>query len=162
MAQVNENLKIAAIGVLLVAALAMAYYFTVLQKPGPIAPPELALGSEINLQTFATILTGSNSIYLIMDVRNATDAATKHGILSCGVDFAGSLGLGNKNLTIYSLDAGENCIDEKGNYTSAACLERASKGISILIRPGNSTSFYTNAMVVGLGKNYTAGSCYIR
>jgi hypothetical protein len=152
----NDKIKMAATAALVLAALAMAWYF-LLQ---PQAPPSLRLGNEINMQTFATVLSGARSVYLVMDVRNA-NGTIKQNVIRCGVDFAGSTGLGDKNLTVYSLDAGEICIGQNGTFSSSVCLGEMEKGLSILVQPGNSTSFYSNAMVVGIGGNYTEGECSV-
>jgi len=167
----------AAAGLLAVLALALAYHFITAPQglPGPgnetgnQTPPanstpqqgSLTLGKEVNIQTFSAILANSGDVFIVMDVRGVNDSAVRHNILQCGVDFAGSWGLAGKNLTFYSLDAGENCKGANGNYTSSYCFDRMSGGVTIYVHESNKTMFYTNAMAVGLGDNYTTGGCSI-
>jgi hypothetical protein len=151
-----EKMKIAATVVIVVIALAMAYYFLVFQS-GPASPK---LGNPINLPTFATLLSQAQDVYVVMDVSNAT-GQVKQNVIECGVDFAGSPGLGGKNMTFFSIDTGGRCIGANGNYSSSWCFAQMENGLSIIIQPGNSTSFYTDAMVVGMGDNYTAGGCSV-
>jgi hypothetical protein len=151
-----EKIKIAATIVIALVALAMAYYFLNPQQ----AIPSPALGNQINMQTFASVLSSAPSVYVVMDVRNA-DGPVKQNIIRCGVDFAGSMGLGNKTKTFYSLDKGESCITENGTYSSSWCFGQMENGVSIIIQPGDSSGYYANAMVVGMGENYTEGECSV-
>ncbi len=151
-----ENLKVAATAVIVIIALVMAYYFLYYQS-GPASPK---LGAPINMPTFAALLLQAQNVYVVMDVSNAT-GQVKQGIIECGVDFAGSPGLGGKNKTFFSIDTGGHCIGANATYPSSWCFGQMENGLSILVQPGNSTSFYTNAMVVGIGDNYTAGGCSV-
>jgi len=167
MADENGRLKIAAAGLLIVAALALAYYF--MNAPQGGGTGSLVLGNEININTFSAILANSSDVYLIMDVRGVNDTRVNQSIMQCGVDLAGSTGLAGKTMTIYSLET-QGCLGavQQGNksvfanYTSAYCFGQAGNGIALYLHQGNETHFYTNAMVVGLGENYTVGGCSIR
>lgn len=183
MADGNGKLKMAAACLLVVLALALGYHFLTSPQgpPGPgngtnssisanSTPQQgsLGLGKEVNIQTFSAILANSADVFIVMDVRGVNDPAVRHSILQCGVDFAGSPGLGGKALTVYSLD-GQNCMgaSQQGNrsvltnYTSSYCFGQMANGMAIYLHEGNETRFYTNAMAVGLGENYTAGGCSI-
>jgi len=160
MAQGNERLKVIATVLLLAAAAILAYWFY--SSGGQQENARLEAGSAINLQTFSEILLKAQSAYIIMDVRDVADSTVRRNILQCGADFAGSEGLVGKNLTFYSLDNGEKCFGARGNYTAGECLCQAKGGVTIYVQEGSAPAYYTNAMVVGIGSNYSAGGCSIR
>jgi len=151
----NDSLKIMAILLLAVAAAVFAYYFITLKES------TLKLGNEVNMATFSSILMEAKNVVIVMDVRSFSNYSVNQNILQCGVDFAGSQGLAGKNLTFLSLDAGDSCIGISGNYSASYCFDEMNKGVTIYVKEGNATKFYTNAMVVGMGSNYSANGCNI-
>jgi hypothetical protein len=180
----NPILKAVAAVLLVAVAAGFAYYFMSLPPAGP-APggpgngtnstvpsghASLVLGKEINGVTFASILSGAKDLFIIMDVRGVNDSAVRTNILQCGTDFAGSSGLVGMNKTYYSLESEQGCVGAVAegnetrfyNYTAGYCLGQAADGIAIYIHEANGTKYYTNAMSVGLGSNYTAGGCSIK
>ena len=158
MADDNGNVKLIATVLLVVAALAMAYYFAFIR---PSEEPVLKTGSQINSQTFASLLSDSHALYIVMDVRGVKDDAVRRNILQCGTDFAGSMGLADKEKTFYSLDSSLGCIGATGNYSVKYCFDQMNSGLTIMVHEGNESRFYTNAMVVGINESYTVGGCAI-
>jgi len=151
----GNGLKVFAIALLAIAAAVFAYYFYGMQEES------LSLGSEVNMATFSSILADSKNVFIVMDVRYAEEGAVKTNILQCGVDFAGSPGLAGKNLTFFSIDKGGSCIGMNSTFSTSQCFKEMGRGLTIFVQEGNSTKFYTNAMVVGVGSDYPANGCNI-
>jgi hypothetical protein len=148
------NLKMLATIALVVLAIAVGAYIF-MQPEAKLIP-----GTEINGATFANILSKSNTVYILMDLRNVKNENTSRNIMQCGVDFAGSPGLVGKNLGIYSVDqSGCTGLEEKTSISD--CLKKTSKEIVLQIKEGNETRFYTNMMIVGIGNSYSENGCMI-
>jgi hypothetical protein len=152
-----EKIKILIVILLLLAAAWFAYQYLIADSA------ELKLGNEVNAQTFLSIFGKEDKVYLVMDVRNVTEQKTKTNILQCGVDFAASNGLVTKNLTFYSFDDKQGCVALEGIFPLEYCMNKINEdGITIYVQEGNSSKFYTNALVVGVGTDYAEGKCSIR
>jgi hypothetical protein len=153
-----DKIKLLILAFLILGAVWMAYYYITLPQK-----TELVLGNEVNLETFNSILGDAESVHIVMDVRDVEDQQIKTNILQCGVDFAGSFGLVGKNLSIYSFDNEQGCIGMGENYPLSYCIQKMEEqGVVLLIEGGNSTTFYSNAMKVGVGNNYTVGTCSVK
>ncbi len=153
--------------VLLLAAgvILLAFYFATLG-------PKFERGEETDSEAFAGILSDATRVHIVMDLRNAADGENRRGIMQCGIDFAGSMGLATKEVDYLSFDseAGEMplvredfCIhSEEGRLSAEECFEMInSEGITIYIRQGSLTKYYTRGMVVGIGSDYQLDSCSI-
>jgi hypothetical protein len=149
-----ETIKILVTLILLVAAASLAYMY--LFPPSP----EFVPGSEVNYQTFTHILGETDSVNIMMDIREVENPDVRWAILQCGVDFAGSPGLIDKNVNVLSLDE-DGCVAEDGRHERDYCFERMRKDLTLYIQPGNTTSFHSNAMVVGVKHDYLVGLCSI-
>lgn len=152
-----DRIKILVAAFVLLVAIWLAYNYLSFSEEA-----KLKLGTEVNLETFSSILSDAERVYIVMDVRDVDDHKIKTNILQCGVDFAGSQGLVGKNLTIYSFDSEQGCVGIDQNYPLSYCIKSAENGIALFIEEGNTSKFYTNAMKVGVGNNYTSGACSIR
>ena len=150
-----EKIKILISLLLVLVAIYFAYpYLTSVSS-------ELVVGNEIDSATFNALLTDSENVFIVMDIQGINDSKIRQNILQCGVDFAGSFGLVGKNLTLYSFDTNQGCVNIERNYPISYCLKQMEMGITLYIEDSNETKFYTNAMRVGIGNNYTAGSCSV-
>lgn len=141
--------------------LAMAWHF-VTSAAATFVP-----GAAVDAETFKGIFNKADTVYIVMDVRGVTDANTRTNILQCGVDFAGSSGMGGKNVSYMSL-GDDGCVADDGmrpsggTHTAEYCISLLKNGTVIYVKEGTSSSYYSNALVVGVGQQYPAGSCAIR
>jgi len=152
-------MKIALVGLLIVIVIGV-FYFTYPWN----AVSEFDPGNEVNYDTFREVLNDADKIYIVMDVRNVSSRQVKTNILQCGVDFAGSYGLVNRDVTYMSLDPVENCIignvnGETGIYEINECLGMLNSGISLYVIEGDGTEYYSRAAMVGVNENYALGTC---
>ena len=152
----NQKLKIMLGAIVIIAALAVGAYL--LLQPTEV---KLDTGTEINGATFIDILTKSNDVYIVMDIRGTTDQNVRRSIMQCGTDFTGSFILATgKPITAYSFDE-NGCIALEGTYTTSKCIQDLKNGTTIYIHPGSEPKYYTKMMKVGIGSNYTTGQCSI-
>lgn len=118
-------------------------------------------GSPVDSSVFLENLASSSDVYLVMDVRSASPT-TKQNILQCGVDFSGSIALGAKNLTIFSFE-NDHCITvNDADHDLSSCMNELSGQTVIYIHPGEESTFYNSAVMVGLGEQYSLDDCSIR
>ncbi len=149
-----DKLKVGAVLVLLVAALAFVDIFF---------PPVLEWkpGTEVNGQTFTHVLEGENRVNILTDIRGTeAGSPTRWGILQCGVDFAGSYGLATKSVRYLAIDD-EGCVAEDGRHDLSYCFEVLEEGVTLYVHKDNETTFHSNAMMVGIGDQYRVGICNI-
>ncbi len=147
--------KIWAVVILAVLVLAMAWHFVT------SAATTFNPGAAVDAETFKDIFNQADKVYIIMDVRGVRDANASRNILQCGVDFAGSSGMGGKNVSYLSL-GDDGCVAGDGAHTAEYCISLLKNGIVIYVKEGTSSSYYSNALVVGVGPQYPASSCAIR
>lgn len=151
----GSALKTAAVVVLLVIALALAYYF--LNQSSMAFTP----GTSVDAETFKGIFDSASNVFIVMDVRGVKDTKVSDNILQCGVDFAGSSGMGGKSVTPLSL-ADDGCTAPDGKRDPSDCFSMLKSGLTIYVKQGpGGASYYSNGMVVTVGSNYTMGSCAI-
>ncbi|NYZ77490.1 hypothetical protein H0O02_04215 [Candidatus Micrarchaeota archaeon] len=159
----SDNVKNAAVIIIIVAVLALSYSL-VLQ---PQTPAVFEKGAEVNQETFLSLLSDADKIYIVMDIRNASNSIVSTNILQCGVDFAGSRGLAGRNVSYVSMDD-NGCalsINEKGvTDTVPNCIRmlNGAEGISLYIYEGSETKYYTKAAAIGVNGNYQLGTCELR
>jgi len=110
---------------------------------------------------FAYNVYKANSIAIVMDVRGVSSANISDNILQCGVDFAGSSGLADKNKTILSFSDGDKCVGIKNmtNLTVDDCLNLLSDDVIIMIREGDFSTFHTTSLTVGINEGYAPHMC---
>lgn len=183
MEQPKENkggtLKTLAVIALLAIVLFLAYYF--LSLPSNAFVP----GSEVDVQSFSQIFLAASKVYIVMDTRGLTNntmggslicmnstscvnSTASTNIIQCAVDFAGSNGMGGKDVSYISLSDG-GCVasdnqGDKFNYTMSDCFTNLKNGITIYVRQavgGDTAKYYSNGMVVPVGTKYTVGECSI-
>jgi len=148
----DDKIKIIATGLLIVVALVLG--FTVLtQKPSDETP--------VDKGVFLESLAASQNVYIIMDLQSVFNETVKNNVMQCGVDFAGSEGLVNKNITTFALDAG-NCTRMEGQTSIASCLDESKAGVTIVVQNLMNTTYYKNKVVVRVGPVYTKGTCNIK
>lgn len=116
-------------------------------------------GMPVSSSVFAETLADANRVYIIMDLRGA-DELTKRAIMQCGIDFASSPALGNKNITTFALE-GDTCTTMEGLRDVSSCLDESKSGPLIFIQQGNNSTFYRNKVIVGVGPDYKLGMCSI-
>jgi hypothetical protein len=150
-----DLLKSAALVALALLVAGMAYYFY-LQLTPSFTP-----GRAVDEGTFKEIFANATRVSIVMDVRGAADNATATNIMQCGVDFAGSTGMGGKEMAPFSI-SGDGCVAQDGQHPLDWCISALSDGITIYVREGSGVSYYDNAMVVGVGPQYPLGSCGIK
>lgn len=149
-------LKIGALIILLVIVAFIAYNFFIGVGPG------FNPGPEVDIETFRNNLQNANDIFIIMDVRgvDSTDQ-TYQNILQCGVDFASSSAIGNKNIVPMSLNV-DGCIAPDGIHPESYCFSQLDAGaLFIYVKESPKTTFHANGMIVGVGSSYTLGTCGI-
>ncbi|MBI5227522.1 hypothetical protein HY988_02940 [Candidatus Micrarchaeota archaeon] len=152
----NDKMKIAAIAILFIALCVLAYFFLFSTNPNSFVP-----ASPIKVSDFKDTFLSAKTINLLMDVRGLKKDNTSQNILQCGVDFAGSSGMGGKNVTYFSA-ADDGCTSVDGGHPIDYCFSSIKNGLTIYIHQGNSTSYYSNGMSVGVGPLYKQGTCGIR
>ncbi len=151
----GSALKTVAVVLLLVIALALAYYF-LNQSSNAFTP-----GTSVDAETFKGIFESAANIFIVMDVRGVKDQKVSDNVLQCGVDFAGSSGMGGKSVTYFSL-ADDGCTAPDGKRDPQDCFSMLKNGLTIYVKQGpGGASYYSNGMVVTVGSNYTLGSCSI-
>jgi hypothetical protein len=151
----GSGLKTIALAILFVVVATFAVYVLFVQPAEKFVP-----GSEVDSATFLQIFDSTENVYIFMDVRGVTDPKVKHSVLQCGVDFAASSGMGPKNASYFSL-GDEGCITPKGSSEEAYCFNELRKGVTIYIHEGSTTSYHSNGILVGVGSNYSLGTCGI-
>jgi len=151
------GIKNFAIFVLLAAAVFMAYYFMVMVPENSFVP-----GTEVDAETFKNLFLAAPKVYIVMDIRGAQDYSVSNNILQCGVDFAGSTGMGGKYVTPLSISR-DGCVTPDGVHQPKECFSMISDGISVYVREGDGGArYYSNGMVVFVGKDYALGTCSIK
>ena len=164
MAEENKWMIALVIGILVVAAGIFIFFYNP-QTPDTIVP-EFNKGAKINQETFLSLLSEAKKIYVVMDIRNVSSNLTSRNILECGVDFAGSGGLANRNVIYVSME-NERCVAASltgfnKTTTDADCMKMINgDGMSLYVQQGNETAYYNRAAVVGVGEGYVLGTCSI-
>ncbi len=141
---------------LLASALFLAYYF--------ITMPENAFvpGSDVDAETFKNIFLHSQNVFIVMDVRGVTDDAVSNNVLQCGVDFASSSGMGGKVVTPISF-GNDGCVAPDGVHKAKDCFAMLKDGVTIYVKEGQGgVKYYSNGMVVTVGREYVLGTCGIK
>ena len=152
----KNPLKTAAVVILLIIALALAYYF-MNQSSTAFVP-----GASVDADTFKTNFNSASNIFIVMDVRGVSDSVVSNNILQCGVDFAGSSGMGGKSVTPLSFGNG-GCVAPDGQRDPSVCFGMLKNGLTIYVKQGpGGVAYYSNGMVVTVGGNYTLGKCSIK
>ncbi|HSB47008.1 MAG TPA: hypothetical protein VLD37_03270 [Candidatus Bilamarchaeum sp.] len=148
-------LKNLALAGLIIVAIVLAYYF--LSNSDTSFVP----GSAVDAETFKAEFEKAPRVFIVMDIRGVSDPVISNNILQCGVDFAGSSGMGPKNATYISVD-GSGCVAPDGKHETRECFSWLRSGLTIYIKQGDSgAKYYSNGLVVNLGKEYTLGTCGI-
>jgi len=141
---------------LLAAVLFLAYYFMALSENSFVP------GIEVDAETFKGIFTHSTNVFIVMDVRGASNTATANNILQCGVDFAASSGMGGKEVTPISF-GNDGCVTPDGFRKPKECFAMLKDGTTIYVRDGpGGAKYYSNGMVVFVGPEYALGTCGIK
>ena len=153
--QNNDKMKIALVAVLFLALCALAYYFIFFPNPNSFTP-----GSPVSVSGFKDVFLSANNVSILMDVRGLKKENTSQHILQCGVDFAGSNGMAGKNVSYFSA-ADDGCTSIDGRHPIEYCFSSIKNGLTIYIHEGNSTTYYSNGMSVGVGPVYKQGTCGI-
>jgi hypothetical protein len=155
----GSALKNGAILILAFAVLALAYYFYTLPTVS------FAPGDPVDAETFAKSLANSTTVFVVIDLRGVQSPIERGSVMQCGIDFAGSTGIGDKQVIPLSFDS--DCIGATGSRPISECTAMLKDGLTILVRgapagasPG--ASYYSNGMVVLVGSNYTQGICSIK
>lgn len=147
-----KNLALAG---LIVLAIILAFYFT------SSSDTSFVPGSAVDAETFKNNFEAASRIFIVMDIRGVTESALSNNILQCGVDFAGSSGMGPKNATYVSVDD-DGCVAPDGRHETKECFGWLRNGQTIYIKQGDAgAKYYSNGMVVNVGRNYTLGTCGI-
>lgn len=127
----------------------------------PRSPAFVPQGEPVTSGVFLERLSLVPEVSIVMDLRRATGENLRHGILQCGVDFAGSSGLVEKNVSTYAWEE-NGCVSSTHTGLSLADCFRQIQGETVLyIAPGEETTFYRDALVVGIGEHYALYDCRI-
>ncbi len=162
----SSAVKVFVIFMLLLVAAALAYYFVLLS--GSL----FNTGSEVDAETFKNAFSSAPTVFIVMDVRGVKDSLVSNNVMQCGVDFAGSSGLGGKDAVYFSF-GDEGCTAPDGPHPMKDCLSQLKNGLVIYVKEcqapfaifgqqcGGGAKYYSNGMIVSVGKNYTLGTCGI-
>ncbi len=152
------DVKFIAILLLLLIAVALAYYFLIASIPQQVFTP----GAEVNSTEFLNIFSISKEAFIVMDLRNAQNGIQSNNVMQCGIDFASSNGFGDKNVTPLSLDK-SSCVTPNGVVDYATCASMMKNRLVVYVRSGNDdVRYYSNGLVVSVGQNYTLSTCGIK
>ena len=112
---------------------------------------------------FARAVSSSDKLFIIQDLRGSSNNDIRRNILQCGVDFASSIKLVGKNLTIFAFE-NNTCTSIDGFRSVKECENDVGSSPYIFIKEGQEGNnlFYKNKLVVNIGKNYTINSCSVR
>ena len=148
-----KNLAVAA---LIILAIALAYYF--FTTSGTTFNP----GARTDAETFKNAFEDAGRVFIVMDARGVSDPKVGDNILQCGVDFAGSTGMGGKNVTPLGIDSG-SCTAPDGTHELKECFSWLGSGITIYVKGGEpaGAEYFSNGMVVRVGRDYATGTCGI-
>jgi hypothetical protein len=159
-------LKASCVVLLAVFVLWMAWHFLTLAPSNAFVP-----GPGVNASAFQSAFLNASHVYVVMDTRGLNGTISDN-VMQCGVDFAYSNGMGGKTVSYLSLsDSG--CLEatiagngsvmkNSANQTVGGCISELDNGIVIYVESGANSYYYSNALVVGIGSNYTVGTCGIR
>ena len=152
----SDLFKNLALAGLVVLAIALAYYF-ITSSETTFNP-----GSKTDQETFANTFEDTGRIFIVMDTRGVSDSQISDNILQCGVDFAGSTGMGGKNVTPIGIDS-SSCTAPDGTHQTKECFSWLKSGLTIYVKEGSppGADYYSNGMVVRLGREYAVGTCGI-
>jgi len=148
-------LKIAALIVILVVIAIAAYVILV---PYHTFVP----GQEVDKETFLGLFAEEDNIIIFMDARGVSDAKTRQNIFQCGIDFAGSSGMGPKNATYFSIGDDESgCVTPQGVQEEEYCFDQLDDAITIYVQHGDHTGYFNNGVIVEVNSEYPVGLCGI-
>ena len=139
------DIKTIIVVLLVVAAVALAYVFLYGEQP-------------VEKEVFLESLGNSDTVYVVMDVRNVEDVDVQRNIMQCGTDFAGSSGFVGKKLIIFALNDDE-CATEEGLKSAVECENEFRNGVSFHVLKGDDTVYYRNRAEVGVNETYVNGLC---
>jgi len=139
------DIKTIIVVLLVVAAVALGYFFLYGEQP-------------VEQEVFVESLENSDTVYVVMDIRNVQDEEVQRNILQCGTDFAGSSGFIGKKLVIFALNDNE-CATESGLKSASECENEFKNGVSFHILKGDGTVYYRNRAEVGVNETYVTGLC---
>lgn len=151
----DNRLKIAAVAVLVVITIVMVFFFfrsTVSFVPGTL----------VDQQTFKNQFQSTERIFIVMDVRGIKEDEVRTNVLQCGVDFAGSNGMGGKIVSYLSIGDDNVCVSPEGKASADSCFKNLNQGLTIYVHEGNQTAIYSNGLSVGVGRIYPTGACSIK
>ncbi len=159
----DENLKVyATVALVLVALVSLGYFVTSSSKDQKKKFKEIPTKPEEVLRE----LYQNPKVLILMDLRNASPKVRRN-IMQCGVDLAGSPGLAGKNITVGSIE-GNMCylsssVAKPRSYPASYCLNlRAQNATTTLyVWAGNTTQAFQHELKIGVGENYTVGTCKI-
>jgi CxxC motif-containing protein len=131
------------------------------------SPQTFQKGQEINKETFLELFGVANKTYIVMDVRNVSSDIVKRNVLQCGIDFASSTPFAGRNVTYISMDAKDCYIgmsEKTEKETISNCMKILNRpdSITLYIKEGSNTTYYTRAAVIGVNENYAIGQCSLR
>ncbi len=152
----DGKLKIVAVAVLAIVVIALIYLFFFMPSN------RFVPGTKVDEVTFKDIFRNSENVYIFMDVRGASSPKVSQNIMQCGVDFAGSSGMGGKSVTPISIDL-YGCITSEGEVSEEECFAQLENGLTIYITEDaqERSYLYSNGMVVGVSEEYAVGTCKI-
>ncbi|MFN7990635.1 MAG: hypothetical protein U0R44_00600 [Candidatus Micrarchaeia archaeon] len=152
----GSGIKTAAVVLLAIVFIALAYYFLTSSES------RFVPSSEVDAETFKGIFANATKVFIVMDVRGASSDKARTSILQCGVDFASSSGMGGKTVTPISF-GNDGCVAPDGKKDDKQCFAMLKDGITVYVVQGTSgTRYYSNGMVVTVSEDYAVGTCGIK
>ncbi|MEK6981519.1 MAG: hypothetical protein AABX38_01190 [Candidatus Micrarchaeota archaeon] len=148
-------------GALVVLSLFLIYLFF-------FQEPDLSINDILRDKTtpgqFVSAVISSNNIYIVQDLVNSNESVRKN-IQQCGIDFAGSAGLATKDKKIFAFEDGK-CyrLDNSLSVPINKCLLEIKNNLDSVvfyIKQGQTSTFYNQGILVGLGQNYSRGDCNV-
>ena len=149
------DIKTIGVVILVIAALVIGYAVISSKAIGPSFLKEKTVAASVFVQT----LTDAKKVYIIQDLRNA-NPKERTSVQQCGVDFAASKGLVQKEKVIFAFED-SGCTALEGKRDLGSCMDELAGQEVLYIEKGNQTLVYEKALLIGLGENYTKGSCNV-
>ncbi len=161
--KISDNAKNIAVLFIVFAVIVLAYITFFPQSQ----PATIERGEEVDRETFLSLLSNADKIYIVMDIRGATNGSVSTNIMQCGIDFSSSRPLAVKNVTYISMNESHCFVGELGESakvettTPADCMAIVKDGISLYVEEGFETRYYSKAAVIGVNEYYEVGTCSI-
>jgi hypothetical protein len=150
--------KTIATAILVIAAVAVAFF--ILSQTANAPQASFLSGKNASAGVFLENLANAQKVYIVQDLRGANESE-RRSIQQCGVDFAGSRGLVQKNKIVFAFENSDCLSLEEGKKDIGSCINELNGNTVLYVRKGNATVVYENALLIELGGTYQKNSCSV-